>query len=70
MILVTRLNGSQFYINPEFIKFIEKTPNTVVTLINQEKLIVSESVDQVIERFIEYQRDIRIPKQQPGYSEN
>ena len=65
MILVTRFNGSKFYINAEYIQSIERTPDTVVTLMNEKKLVVTDSVDELVERFIEYQRKIHQPWSSP-----
>jgi flagellar protein FlbD len=59
MIKVTRLNGKEFVVNAELIQYLEETPDTVITLVNHEKLLVKEPVDEVIRRSIEYQRSIR-----------
>lgn len=59
MIKVTRLNGKEFVVNAEMIQFLEETPDTVVTLVNHEKLVVREPVDEIIKRVIEYSRSIR-----------
>jgi flagellar protein FlbD len=59
MIKVTRLNGKEFVLNAELIQFLEETPDTVVTLVNHEKIVVKESVDEVMNRVTEYQRKIR-----------
>lgn len=59
MILVTRLNGVSFYINPELIRYIEETPDTVITMQDNVKLIVRDRAETVVERFIEYQRKVR-----------
>jgi len=59
MIRVTRLNNQPFVVNCELIKFIEETPDTVLTLITGEKIVVSESMDEIIERVIEYGRRLR-----------
>ncbi len=59
MIQVSRLNGSQFYLNAELIQVIEATPDTVITLTNNVKVIVKEPAAVVVARFIEYQRQIR-----------
>jgi Uncharacterized protein, possibly involved in motility len=37
LIKVTRLNGEEFYINPDLIQYIERTPDTVITLTNDKK---------------------------------
>lgn len=56
MIKVTRLNGKTFYINVELIQFVEETPDTVISFTNDVKIVVRESVDEVIERIVEYRR--------------
>ena len=57
MITLHRLNGKEFVLNGEFIKFVEATPDTVITLSpNDEKFMVRESVAEVIEKVIEYKR--------------
>ena len=59
MIRVSRLNGKEFVVNAELIQFLEETPDTVVTLLNHEKIVVREKVDEVIRRVVEYQKSIR-----------
>ncbi|HYF01231.1 MAG TPA: flagellar FlbD family protein [Planctomycetota bacterium] len=59
MIRVTRLNGKEFVVNAELIQFVEETPDTVITLVNHEKLVVREKLDEVIKRALEYQRSVR-----------
>ena len=59
MITVTRLNDSRFVLNAEQIKTVESTPDTVITLLNGEKLIVKESQEEIVRRAIEYARSIR-----------
>ena len=59
MITVTRLNDKQFVLNAELIKTIEKTPDTVITLINGDRVIVKEPVNEIVRKAIEYGRSIR-----------
>ncbi len=59
MIKVTRLNGKEFVVNAELIQFLEETPDTVITLMSQEKIVVKESEDDVIQRVMQYARSIR-----------
>ncbi len=61
MIRVTRLNGKEFVVNAEMVQFIETTPDTVITLSSNEKIVVRESVDEIIERVIAYGRRVRNP---------
>jgi flagellar protein FlbD len=58
MITVSRLNGKKFVVNCELIKFIEDTPDTVITLTTGEKLMVKESVDEVIRDTVSYRQKI------------
>ncbi len=50
MIDLTRLNGHRLVLNCDLIKFAEPAPDTTITLITGEKLIVRESCDELIER--------------------
>ncbi len=59
MILVTRLNGSPFIMNAELIKTIESTPDTMITLISGEHVVVKEAMDEVVRRAVTYCRSIR-----------
>ncbi len=54
MIQLTRLNGVPIVLNSDLIKTAESSPDTMLTLINGEKLIVRESCEDVTERVIEY----------------
>jgi len=54
MIEVTRLNGNPIVLNSDLIKTAEASPDTMLTLINGEKLIVRESRTEVTERVIAY----------------
>ena len=56
MIQLTRFNGRRFYLNAEIIKTVEATPDTVVTLVSGEKIIVKDSVKEIVEKFIQYKR--------------
>ena len=57
MIVLHRLNGKEFVLNAEQIKFVESTPDTVITLIvDDEKFMVKEPVDEVLRKVIEYKR--------------
>ncbi len=50
MIKLTRLNGPSFVLNSDLIQRIEATPDTLVTLVDGDRYLVTESVDEVIER--------------------
>ena len=59
MIALTKLNGSEFVVNAELIKFIESTPDTIITLRDGEKLMVKEVPEQIVKKVIEYARTVR-----------
>ena len=59
MIRLTRLNDRPLVVNAELIKFVEETPDTVITLRDDEKILVKERADVVVARAIEYGRAIR-----------
>ena len=61
MIALTRLNGQQFVINADKIRYIESTPDTVVCCDTGEKLMVKESLQDVMRKAIDYARVIRRP---------
>jgi flagellar protein FlbD len=54
MIELTRLNGSPMVLNSDLIKTAESSPDTMLTLINGEKLIVREEIGEVTERVLAY----------------
>lgn len=56
MIRLTRLGGEPFILNAELIRYIEARPDTFVTLTSGERLIVLESMDEVLRLSLEYQR--------------
>jgi flagellar protein FlbD len=59
MIAVTRLNGKRFVVNAEQIRYVEITPDTLITLMNGEKVMVKETLEEVVQRAIEYGRQLR-----------
>jgi len=58
MITVSRLNGVELVVNAELIEFVEATPDTVITLTTGKKLVVRESVNEIIARVIAYKAEI------------
>lgn len=54
VIVVTRLNGGMFGVNPDLIQRVDSAPDTILTLIDGTKLIVEESMDEVIARVNEH----------------
>jgi uncharacterized protein YlzI (FlbEa/FlbD family) len=58
MIKLTRLNNQTLFVNPDLIKFVERAPDTVLTLVNGEKVVVSDSCDEVLTKIIEFRRSL------------
>jgi len=56
MIKVTRINNTQLIINADWIETVEATPDTVITLTNGRKYVVAETVEDIINRVIEYKQ--------------
>jgi flagellar protein FlbD len=58
MIEITRLDGSHLLINSDLIEFIEATPDTVITLSNQKKLVVRDTPEELLDRIMAYRRQV------------
>ena len=58
MVFLTRLNGSRFILNAELIKIMESSPDTTITLVSGEKLVVGESLIEVVEAVLAYRKEI------------
>lgn len=58
MIDLTRLNGHRLTVNCDLIKHAEAAPDTVLTLITGEKLVVLESCGEVAQRTLDYRSRI------------
>jgi len=58
MILVTRLNNKPLTLNSDLIKFVEESPDTLLTLINGEKIVVRESAEEIRQRIVAFRRSV------------
>jgi uncharacterized protein YlzI (FlbEa/FlbD family) len=58
VIQLTRLNGNPIALNSDLIKFVENAPDTVITLINGEKVIVRETSEDLINRIVAFRRSV------------
>jgi flagellar protein FlbD len=56
MIKLTRLGGEVFILNADLIRYVESRPDTFVTLVGGERIVVTESMDEVMRRAVEYQQ--------------
>ena len=58
MIQLTRLNNAHLAVNCDLIKYVEEAPDTVLTLVSGEKLVVRETTEQVIDRVRQFRRSM------------
>ena len=58
MILVTRLNGAVFALNPDLVERADCTPDTVITLVDGTKYIIAESVPEFIDSVRHYRASL------------
>ncbi|RNC67284.1 MAG: flagellar protein FlbD [Desulfuromonadales bacterium] len=58
MIKLTRLDGSEFFVNPDLIELIEETPDTHITLSNGHKYLVLEKTAAIVDKTIDYKARI------------
>lgn len=64
MIKLTRLNGPSFVLNSDLIERIEATPDTVVTLVDGDRYLVAESLDEVVDRIRRHRANVLALSQQ------
>lgn len=58
MIEVTRLNGKKVWVNPHQIESIEVNPDVTLLMLSGKAVIVKENPDELIQKIIEYRRQI------------
>ncbi len=58
MIRLTRLNGHVFMLNAELIQEMDANPDTVLTLVNGQKIMVREPVDEIRQAVIAYKHEV------------
>lgn len=58
MVQLTRLNNSALLVNSDLIKFVEQAPDTVITLVNGEKILVRENSDEVVRRIVRFRQAV------------
>ncbi len=66
MIALQRLNGQPIMVNADLIESIETTPDTVITLVSGNKLIVRDSMETIQRRIVEFKRKIYGPPEPAG----
>jgi flagellar protein FlbD len=58
MIQLTRLNNHPLVVNSDLIKYVEQAPDTVITLVNGDKIVVRESAEDIMERVVQFRRSV------------
>lgn len=65
MIKVTRLNDSPLVVNVDLIEFVESIPDTIISLTTGKKIMVKETMDQIIERVTAFKRQCNVRFREP-----
>jgi flagellar protein FlbD len=58
IIKVYRFDGSELVVNADLIETVEATPDTVITLTTGKKIVVTDSVEVIIKRVVDYKQAI------------
>jgi flagellar protein FlbD len=58
MISLTKLNKAPIVVNSDLIQYIEETPDTVLTMTNFDKVVVLESMSEIVEKVVHFRRHI------------
>ncbi|MGZ4436872.1 MAG: flagellar FlbD family protein [Nocardioides sp.] len=58
MVTLTRITGTQFALNPDLIERVDRTPDTVITLVDGTKYLVREGLDEVVAAILEYRAQV------------
>jgi flagellar protein FlbD len=56
MIILTRLDGHPIALNEDLLVFAEKTPDTVITMTSGHRLMVKETLDEVVTKVAEFRQ--------------
>jgi flagellar protein FlbD len=59
MILLTKINNAPIAVNCDLIQYIEETPDTIITMTTGDKVVVRQSMVEIIEKIVHYRRRIR-----------
>ncbi len=56
MIVLTKLNNASIAVNADLIQYVEETPDTVITMTNNDKVVVRESMMEIIQKVVHFRR--------------
>lgn len=70
MIKVTRINASVLVVNSDLIEFVEAIPDTIISLTTGKKIMVRETIDEIIERVASFRRKsaVRVTTPDPNHA--
>lgn len=60
MIILHKFNGDEFALNSNHIETIEERPDTVISMTNEKKYLVKESIEEIIGKVIDYEQRTHI----------
>jgi len=58
LVKVSRLNGAEFYVNPDLIEFIEQTPDTLLTMTAGKKVIIKETPEELASKILQHKQEV------------
>lgn len=58
MIEVTRLNGQKFLINPDHIRSVEQTPDTIIGFEDGQVLMVKETPREIVQKIVGFRNEM------------
>jgi flagellar protein FlbD len=56
VIALKRLNGQEFVLNADLIEIIESTPDSIISLTTGKKLVVKNSLEEIVRKTIKYKQ--------------
>jgi flagellar protein FlbD len=56
MIILTKINNAPITVNSDLIQYIEETPDTIITMTNNDKVVVQDSMEEIIQKVVHYRR--------------
>jgi len=56
VITIHRLNGEEMTLNAELILTVEATPDTLISMVDKRRILVAETVDEVVSAVLDYRR--------------
>lgn len=56
MIILNKLDNTEFVLNCDFIETIEKTPDTVISLFGGKKIVVKQTKEEIIAKVINFKK--------------